>query len=58
VDIDPEDLRIDTYRVVGGPCSVRVTHLPTGVTVLVDDADDVEASRERALAAIRRLLEG
>jgi arginyl-tRNA synthetase len=44
--IDAKDLRVDTY--VGGT-GVRVTHVPTGITVCSDDAASQAKNRERAM---------
>jgi hypothetical protein len=53
--IEPDDLRIDLIRVAGGrPDAIRVTHLPTGTTVTVDDQPSAQENHERAL---ERLLE-
>jgi protein subunit release factor A len=52
-----EDLRIDVARMIGdGPCAVRVTHLPSGTTVTVDDQDSTAANREVAVARIEEIL--
>jgi protein subunit release factor A len=57
VDVPPEDLRIDVARMVDdGPCAVRVTHTPTGTTVVVDDQLSTEANRDLALARLREKL--
>jgi len=59
VDISADDLRIDVARMVSdGPCAVRVTHTPTGTTVLVDDQPNTEANRDLALAQLREKLSG
>src|SRR4051812_33168026 len=57
VELDPEDLRIDLIRQAPGPsCAVRVTHLPTGQSVTVDDAPDSGIAREIALRRLSELL--
>ena len=56
MEISPEELRVDIIRTVGGPCSVRVTYLPTGQSATVDDGSDVMATRELAMRKLERLL--
>jgi hypothetical protein len=49
VDVAPEDLRVDTIRVTGGrPTQSRMTHLPTGTVVRVDDQPTIKQNRDRA----------
>jgi len=57
VKFDISELRIDTWRGPDGatPC-IRITHLPTGKTVVVDDQPD-NNSRERALELLSKALE-
>ena len=53
VEIAPEDLRIDVARMVGvGPCGVRFTHTPTGMSVSVDDLVSTEANRDLAMSRL------
>jgi hypothetical protein len=48
-----DDGRIDYYRIAVGVDAVRVTHLPTGIAVSVDDQPTAETNRRRAIELLR-----
>ena len=52
--LDARELRIDVMGAVG----VRVTHLPTGRSVMVDEDDTMPANRRRAYELVRAALNG